>query len=999
MNKASTANPTLFPTNSLEIFRDHGFVQRTPQYWAIPRGKTEIEVERDDKVETTTILHGDFEFTVKDNGEGGIAVELWDLTEDWMFAAAEAQFRRQIRRLNRMKNIDWDLGWEHYDIPRNEWDAIWAFHQAYVKALTHALIALDDDDPASDESLGRFEHHYDDFETEVDTINYNEPNCESSELIDFQSYEAFDEHKTNYQTMIWSRRAEDEDVCLHLDDVLQICSSYRPHYHEFFVHFPARYIETVKRVIFLGSGDAMLLHEILKYPSLELVVGLEIDQQVTRTSSKYFQTQPHYDDERVQWWYGDATKTLPLLPREYWGSFDLVLVDLSETVVSLTVTGQHDILDVISMLLKPEGILLENELYIEKLSNHFDHTIQIFYGSPKVCTQVLTMSSNKVDFLRSPTFDHSLENYLVKPLENSQDRFKYIHDFEMTSAKEQGKCHDSDGDCNVTTEQGRKAGIMYLLEAEDTSIPLSSESLEERMYSVLRNDGFKPVSTPSKDDDVVVIVMKEGYVVARVWPELGYCGFDINLWGGFDKSNKVYSTLAKTVGSTSLSSYRIVVGGMHGSSTWEKDLEVIGVQVSQKRDCEEDDLSDRDEVDQEAYGIALFETIDLAGSEGLVVAVVCGVESEAECPSLQVAKSHPSVEKVVTLWACADDSEDVDTNTRYAAKMYECEKHTMNHIEATVISKHMKLDMIVFDSSTTLSMTQVLSSILSVPSNGKNWLEEQYAFLAPSHGKDGRKQQFMNRYRTQRHSAPISHATLTMEGRDTFLGLGILWGGDDNAVEKLIALEYQIRQRLPKIGIDLRRITGGKEHAKYDLRHEQESFSRDDYGLQPVQEHRSQQRALGRQTIFQLELGDTTAMPSLDDLADFMAKALEELKYSPSRFEEYSDVGDGGLVVAIFKEGSAILTWDGKDHVDINMFAFDQSKKVADALLNAFVRLSQGRLELALRDDQPRGVGGVVNFSGETDKVMKTPDKNVQKNVLGHGFEVRTSTGRPYVAR
>jgi hypothetical protein len=82
-------------------------------------------------------------------------------------------------------------------------------------------------------------------------------------------------------------------------------------------------------------------------------------------------------------------------------------------------------------------------------------------------------------------------------------------------------------------------------------------------------------------------------------------GLEIDQQVTFDQSNKVYSSLAKTVGSTSLSSYRIVVGGMHGSSTWEKDLEVIGVQVSQKRDCEEDDLSHRNEVDQETKPMAL----------------------------------------------------------------------------------------------------------------------------------------------------------------------------------------------------------------------------------------------------------------------------------------------------------------------------------------------------------------------------------------------------------
>ena len=43
----------------------------------------------------------------------------------------------------------------------------------------------------------------------------------------------------------------------------------------------------------------MLLHEILKYSSLELVVGLEIDQYVVRKSFQYFGTQPHWDNEKV----------------------------------------------------------------------------------------------------------------------------------------------------------------------------------------------------------------------------------------------------------------------------------------------------------------------------------------------------------------------------------------------------------------------------------------------------------------------------------------------------------------------------------------------------------------------------------------------------------------------------------------------------------------------------------------------------------------------------
>jgi hypothetical protein len=50
----------------------------------------------------------------------------------------------------------------------------------------------------------------------------------------------------------------------------------------------------------------MLLNETLKYPELELVVGLELNQVLTRNPFKYFHTQPHFDDPNIKWWFGDA---------------------------------------------------------------------------------------------------------------------------------------------------------------------------------------------------------------------------------------------------------------------------------------------------------------------------------------------------------------------------------------------------------------------------------------------------------------------------------------------------------------------------------------------------------------------------------------------------------------------------------------------------------------------------------------------------------------------
>jgi spermidine synthase len=60
------------------------------------------------------------------------------------------------------------------------------------------------------------------------------------------------------------------------------------------VHLPACcFPEGLKRVLWIGGGDAMFLHEILKHTELELAIGLELDQKVTRQAFKHFGAQPH----------------------------------------------------------------------------------------------------------------------------------------------------------------------------------------------------------------------------------------------------------------------------------------------------------------------------------------------------------------------------------------------------------------------------------------------------------------------------------------------------------------------------------------------------------------------------------------------------------------------------------------------------------------------------------------------------------------------------------
>jgi Tfp pilus assembly protein FimT len=121
-------------------------------------------------------------------------------------------------------------------------------------------------------------------------------------------YKLLDACNSWYQSSRFLYQKEDDDVCLYMDGYLHACASNRPHYHEVFVHYAARYLDQVQRVLFIGGGDSMVLHEVLKYPSLELVVGLELDHRVVRASFKNFGTQPHWDNDKVHWYFGDAAK-------------------------------------------------------------------------------------------------------------------------------------------------------------------------------------------------------------------------------------------------------------------------------------------------------------------------------------------------------------------------------------------------------------------------------------------------------------------------------------------------------------------------------------------------------------------------------------------------------------------------------------------------------------------------------------------------------------------
>jgi len=81
-------------------------------------------------------------------------------------------------------------------------------------------------------------------------------------------------------------------------------------------------------------------------------------------------------------------------------------------------------------------------------------------------------------------------------------------------------------------------------------------------------------------------------------------------------------------------------------------------------------------------------------------------------------------------------------------------------------------------------------------------------------------------------------------------------------------------------------------------------------------------------------------------------------------------IGDGSIENVLWAEGGVIVLWDGKSHVDINLFTYNEDKDFHSDFVQKFEKEIPS-LNVALHDTQPRGVGRVINFSSDVQPDVK----------------------------
>lgn len=128
-------------------------------------------------------------------------------------------------------------------------------------------------------------------------------------------------------------------------------------YHDMITHVALAVNPDIKRVLIIGGGDGGTAREILRYPTIEKVDLVEIDERVVRLSQKYLpQTACKLDkDSRLTLFFEDglefANSTAP-------DSYDLILVDSTDPIGPGEGLFTYEFYQNCSRILSEDGILI-----------------------------------------------------------------------------------------------------------------------------------------------------------------------------------------------------------------------------------------------------------------------------------------------------------------------------------------------------------------------------------------------------------------------------------------------------------------------------------------------------------------------------------------------------------------------------------------------------------------------------------------------------------------
>ncbi|MFC2150269.1 polyamine aminopropyltransferase [Calditrichota bacterium] len=136
-------------------------------------------------------------------------------------------------------------------------------------------------------------------------------------------------HRQSEYQLVEMFQTYDFGIMMTIDKLVMLTERDEAAYHEMIVHVPALMHPAPKTALVVGGGDGGTLRELIRHPSIERAVQVEIDEAVVEASRRHFPwAEEVYQNSRVELIIDDALKYV----KETRDRFDIVVVDSTDPV-------------------------------------------------------------------------------------------------------------------------------------------------------------------------------------------------------------------------------------------------------------------------------------------------------------------------------------------------------------------------------------------------------------------------------------------------------------------------------------------------------------------------------------------------------------------------------------------------------------------------------------------------------------------------------------------
>ena len=168
-----------------------------------------------------------------------------------------------------------------------------------------------------------------------------------------------------------------------LDNIFQTSERDEFFYHEPLVHVPLITHENPTEVLIIGGGDGGAAEEVLKHPSVERCIMVELDGDVFEAASQYFNIihRNVFQNDRFKFVIKDGSEYL----KEHQDKFDVIILDLTDPIgKSIPLYSTH-FYQALKEHLNPGGLV---SLHMGIITHDPQQTASIFKNLIDVFTEV-----------------------------------------------------------------------------------------------------------------------------------------------------------------------------------------------------------------------------------------------------------------------------------------------------------------------------------------------------------------------------------------------------------------------------------------------------------------------------------------------------------------------------------------------------------------------------------------------------------------------------------